>query len=133
MQTSNKGCAERGGGVNKGLAKEEEVENMCGVDGTERDSTKLLQPSFFTQGVLNKLTVNLVRVKRVKSCCTQCSIHFLKKTKSPLHLCYHAYVCQIMQKKSHFQIKGAILVNLKLSNRLRLYHLARLASAAAAV
>ncbi len=67
--------------MNKGLAKEEEVENMCGVDGTERDSTKLLQPSFFTQGVLNKLTVNLVRVKRVKSCYTQCSIHFFKKDK----------------------------------------------------
>ena len=33
--------------MNKGLAKEEEVENMCGVDGTERDSTKLLLPSFF--------------------------------------------------------------------------------------
>lgn len=104
MQTSNKGCEERGG-VNKGLAKEEEVENMCGVDGTERDSTKLLQPSFFTQGVLNKLTVNLVRVKRVKSCYTQCSIHFLKKTKSPLHLCYHAYVCQIMQKSHIFKLK----------------------------
>ncbi len=44
MQTSNKGCAEKGG-VNKGLAKEE-VENMCGVDGTKRDSTKLLLPSF---------------------------------------------------------------------------------------